>query len=281
MNVVRNCGKLLITQQYRSLIGTVRSMSSLRSVHVSVGDRSIHVVRRGDGPRPILLMPGALGTAVTDLLPQLEGLDPNLFSIVGWDPPGYGQSRPPARDFTDFFRKDAEVAVATMTKLGFDRFSMVGWSDGGITAMCAAIAHPSVVERLVVWGSNAYIAQSDIDMIEKVGDVSQWSARMRAPMEEVYGVEGFPVLWEAWCQAYREYFDRGGDICSEQIHQIACPTLVIHGAKDVMVAAEHVDFLHEFIPFATKYIFEEGKHNLHLKYRDQFNTLVTDFLTKE
>ena len=29
----------------------------------------------------------------------------------------------------------------------------------------------------------------------QVEDVSNWSARMREPMEAVYGVEGFPKLW--------------------------------------------------------------------------------------
>ena len=47
-------------------------------------------------------------------------------------------------------------------------------------------------------------------------------------------------------------------LCSEWVHEISCPTLVIHGAKDAMVAPEHVDFLHETIPFASKYIFEDG-----------------------
>lgn len=261
---------------------TIRRLSSsLHSVQVSVGERTIHVVRRGHGPQPILLMPGALGTATTDFLPQLEALDPTLFSIVGWDPPGYGHSRPPARDFTDYFRRDADLAVTTMTRLGFSKFSMLGWSEGGITGLCAAIEHPGVVDRLVVWGTYAYIVKSDMDMIEAVEDVSKWSPRMRAPMEEVYGVEGFPVLWSAWCKAYRDYFERGGDICSEDVHKIGCPTLIIHGAKDAMVAPEHVDFLHEFIPFSSKYIFEDGKHNLHFKYKDQFNAMVTEFLTKE
>lgn len=260
-----------------SLQLSVRQHSSMRSVKVSVGDRAIHVVRRGNGPKPVLLMPGALGTATTDLMPQLSGLCPLEFSLVGWDPPGYGDSRPPGRDFTDFFQRDAELAVTTMHRLGFHRFSMAGWSDGGITAMCAAISHPESVERLVVWGSNAYIAEPDIAMIEQVADVSQWSARMRAPMEAIYGDE-FPVLWAAWCQAYRDIYSRGGDICSERVHDISCPTLVIHGAKDAMVAPEHVDFLHETIPFASKYIFEDGKHNLHMKYKDQFNAMVSEFL---
>ena len=33
-----------------------------------------------------------------------------------------------------------------------------------------------------------------------------------------------------------------------QVHKISCPTLVIHGQKDAMVAEEHVHFLHEVSP---------------------------------
>ena len=37
-------------------------------------------------------------------------------------------------------------------------------------------------------------------MLEKVSDISQWSERMRAPMEAIYGVEGFPKLWTEFNQ---------------------------------------------------------------------------------
>ena len=33
------------------------------------------------------------------------------------------------------------------------------------------------MKKLVVWGANAYIAKSDIDMIDAVSDVSRWSDR--------------------------------------------------------------------------------------------------------
>jgi len=280
MELLNICRKLTLSKD-GPLLQTARHMSSsLKSVKVSVEGRSIHVVRRGNGPKAVLLMPGALGTATTDMLPQLEGLCPHTFSLVGWDPPGYGDSRPPARDFNDFFQADAEMALATMKSLGFPKFSMLGWSDGGITALCAAIQQPKAIEKVVVWGSNAYLVQADIDMIKQVEDVSNWSARMREPMEAVYGVEGFPKLWSAWCQAYIKIWEEGGNICSHEVHKIGCPTLVIHGQKDAMVAEEHVHFLHEAIPFADKFIFEDGKHNLHLKYKDQFNALVSDFLAK-
>ena len=122
--------------------------------------------------------------------------------MIGWDPPGYGKSRPPMRSWENFFREDARIAVATMTALGFNKFSLAGWSDGGITALIAAAQVPDNIHRLVLWGSNAYISQWDIDNINQVADVSQWSDRMRKPMEEMYG-DSFPSLWSGWCQAYR------------------------------------------------------------------------------
>lgn len=244
-----------------------------------VENYTIQYLSKGTGPHSILLMPGALGTAPTDFSPQIEelGNDENL-TVVGWDPPGYGGSRPPARTFpSDWFYRDANVAVATMKALGHDKFSLVGWSDGGITAMIAAAKFPENVRKLVVWGANAYIADEDIAMIEKVADVSKWSDRMRAPMEAIYGEE-FPSLWKAWCDAYIKIHRDGGDICTQHLKDIVAPTLAIHGAKDAMVLGEHIHHLKKNINKSQIFIFEDGKHNLHFKYKKEFNKMVADFL---
>ena len=75
---------------------------------------------------------------MSDFSPQINGFSESDFTIIGWDPPGYGKSQPPARDFKNFFQQDAEIAVKMMNNLGFQRFSLLGWSDGGITALIAA-----------------------------------------------------------------------------------------------------------------------------------------------
>ena len=44
-------------------------------------------------------------------------LDHNKFTIVAWDPPGYGKSRPPDRDFSNgakYLWQDASLAHALM-----------------------------------------------------------------------------------------------------------------------------------------------------------------------
>ena len=113
--------------------------------------------------------------------------------------------------------------------------------------------------------------------MRQVSDVSKWSDRMRRPMEEIYG-DKFPALWSAWCQAYRDYYTAGGDICSTELSDIACPTLVLHGGKDSMVAGEHIHHLHTNIKGSKQVIWPEGKHNLHLKFKDEFNGLLHEFL---
>lgn len=89
----------------------------------------------------------------------------------------------------------------------------------------------------------------------------------------------------------------------ELLPSITCPTLIIHGEKDAMVPSVHPQFLLQHVKdsrlicgdtpskvvdlhgndqlFASPFrlhLMPEGKHNLHLRYAAEFNTLVEDFL---
>ena len=84
----------------------------------------------GNGGHVVLLLPGALGTGRSDFTPQLEGLNSmGKLTLVAWDPPGYGKSRPPNRTFpSNFFERDAQAAMKFMQSIGHDKFSVLGWS---------------------------------------------------------------------------------------------------------------------------------------------------------
>uniref|UniRef100_A0A182NKX0 AB hydrolase-1 domain-containing protein n=1 Tax=Anopheles dirus TaxID=7168 RepID=A0A182NKX0_9DIPT len=252
---------------------------------LQIGSHSVHFVEAGQGNRGVILLPGALGTAWTDFKPQIERLPALLphHRVIAWDPPGYGKSRPPDKEFTvDFFEHDAAVAGQLMQKLGFQRYSVVGWSDGGITGLVLAANQPEQVETLIVWGSNSYISDAEVKIYEDIRDVRKWSARMREPMEQVYGVDHFPKLWSAWVDGLvRMYHERKGDICSGKLKHIKAPTLVVHGAKDPMIIPEHVPYLLNNIKNADLHVFPEGKHNIHLRYADEFNGIVAKFINDQ
>ncbi|KAI4828669.1 hypothetical protein KUCAC02_022748 [Chaenocephalus aceratus] len=151
------------------------------------------------------------------------------------------------------FERDAQDAVDLMKALGFDKFSLLGWSDGGITAMMAAAKNPDLISRMVVWGSNAFVSQQDLELYEAVRD--------------------------AWVDGIAQYAKRPeGSICMELLPLISCPTLIIHGEKDPMVPNFHPQYLLKHIKGSQLHLMPEGKHNLHLRYADEFNKLVENFM---
>ena len=72
----------------------------------------------------------------------------------------------------------------------------------------------------------------------------------REPMEQVYGKEYFPQLWEEWVDAITDlaYSTQDKNLCRQILPDIRCPSLIIHGNKDAMVASEHPEYLHKRIP---------------------------------
>jgi len=246
----------------------------------------LHVVEGvGDG-RAVLCLPGALGTAMTDFRPTLEGALGSGFQAVSFDPRGYGESRPPQRDFPlDFYVRDALDGADVMSALGHERYSVMGWSDGAIAAIHLAARLPERVESLVVWGGNAYITAADIEAWEGLRDVrATWSKRMRESLAAVYGGENeLQALNDRFTDGMVRLFkERAGDVCLGEVHQVRCPTLVVHGAKDAMVGPEHARYLCANIPRAAPLVeMPEGKHNLHLRYATEFHALAADFLGAE
>ena len=244
----------------------------------------LYYERRGTGPHALVLIPGALGSVDTDFPPQMDyfGREGGDFTVVGFDPRGYGKSRPHARAFLapEFYRRDARDAAQVMEALGLRKFSVLGWSDGGVSGIIAAALFPERVQKLVVWGSNPHVTESDVEMVEKTRDIDQWSPRMRVAMETLYGGD-FPGMWSSWMDGFvGVHFDpiRKGDLCAKEVAEVKCPTLVLHGMRDALCPMFHAEYLAQNIRNCCLVTWSEAKHNLHLKHHQEFNKLVQDFL---
>src|SRR6266487_92831 len=102
-----------------------------------------------------------------------------------------------------------------------------------------AANYPDAVEKLVVWGCNAYVNDEDRRLMNTIKDPQCWSPKAREGFIKVYGENTFYQLWDRFVDAYCKI----DDICTADLAKIQCPTFILHGDKDPLVAKEHPDYL--------------------------------------
>jgi len=102
---------------------------------------------------------------------------------------------------------------------------------------------------------------------------------MKAPLLKVYGEEYLRILWNGWADACKRFSKGDGDMGHKtRLKDIKCPTLIINGELDPITKGYHAEYLHKHIKDSKLFIWPKGKHNIHLRYPDEFNSLVEDFL---
>ncbi|CAG5097380.1 Oidioi.mRNA.OKI2018_I69.XSR.g15052.t1.cds [Oikopleura dioica] len=241
--------------------------------------------------KAVVFMPGACGCLDTDFKIQWEKESPfhkyREMSNHPFEPAGHGRARPPLRTWpaANLLQRDAEDFAFCLKELGIDRANLIGWSDGGITAICVAgnKSLSSVVEKMIVFGSNATLPESDRETYLKMRNTDNWGARAREPYETVYGAAEFKDMWANWIDCFLTYIDeRNGDVCRTELQNVDSPSLVIHGEKDFWITQEMADEIvnglkSNNVPVQYK-AFPGGKHNLHMKYASDFAQICTNFI---
>ncbi|CAG2118821.1 unnamed protein product, partial [Medioppia subpectinata] len=216
------------------------------------------------------------GTSQTDFSDQLSSFDPNVFTLIAWDPPGYGYSRPPERQWClEIYAIDADLAAKLMEKLGINFYSILGWSDGAKTALQMAIKYQSVINKTVIWGVGCFCKPENIRALYATRNVKVWNPRVRELFESVYGNE-LQTLWGRLVDFYQSTMLNWS--LKSEIKRIHCPTFILHGDIDPLIDLEHPNYLLSHISDSRLHRFADGSHNIHQEFAKQFNQLVQDFL---
>ena len=69
-----------------------------------------------------------------------------------------------------------------MLDLGFSQFSVLGWSDGGVSATFLAGLFTQSVRKLVKWGGNAFVGKEDNKVFEKFRGIYIFSKKQMDEM---------------------------------------------------------------------------------------------------
>lgn len=80
-------------------------------------------------------------------------------------------------------------------------------------------------------------------------DINNWSEHLREHMIQIYGKDYFQKMVLDWLDALTKLYKKeNGCLVDEQVlSKIKCPTLIVHGAKDVIALPKQAIFLKQII----------------------------------
>ena len=185
----------------------------------------------------------------------------------------------------------AQVVVDLLAHLGIARFSLLGFSMGGMVAQQLALDHAGLVQSLILYGSSAVgdlphrfesweasIARLEREGVEATTDktVSTWFLEGKAHPYYALCRQACAGARKDSCIAVMRAMQGWSSV--SRLGEIKVPTLVIVGDKDRSTKPSDSVVLWEGIPNSQFCVLPNCAHGAHLEKPELFNRVVGDFL---
>ena len=206
-----------------------------KSGYLDVNGVNYYYEVRGSGP-PLLLLHGGLGS-IDMFAPVMPALTAK-HTVIGVDLHGHGRTALGDRPFS-LEAQGADMA-AILSKLGYEKVDVVGYSMGGGVAFQLGVQHPDRVNKLVL--VSAGYAQDGFypDMIKQQAQVNAGAAAFMkdTPMYTSYMAvaprpQDFPKLLDTMGAYMKRPYDFSADV-----PKLTMPVLLVFGDSD-MYRPEH------------------------------------------
>jgi pimeloyl-ACP methyl ester carboxylesterase len=279
----------------------LNDQSELR--HVAIHGHEIAYRTAGDGP-VVVLVHGMAGCSHTwrYVVPALA----RRFTVVAPDLLGHGASAKPRAEYSN--GAHANVVRDLMIALGHDRATFVGQSYGGGVVMQLAYQFPERCERLVLVSSgglgpevSGLLRSLTLPGAEHVLALACSAALLRGGDRfgswlQRAGLRPGPVLEEvrrcwhslaepatrrAFFKTLRAVVDHRGQTVSaaDRLYLTAAvPTLIVWGADDSLIPADHARAAHAAMPNSRMEVFEGVGHFPHCEAPERFVETILSFI---
>ena len=232
--------------------------------------------------RPVLLSHGYSATRrMWDGQHQALG---DRYRTISWDMRGHGQTESP----DDPAQYSAELTIADMRALlghlGLQRAVIGGLSLGGYASLGFALAHPEMVEALVICDSgpgyrNAEArAQWNERALSRAGELeAKGLGALAGRSREMQEAMGHHRSAQGLAHAARGMLAQTGSTVIDGLPSIRVPTLVIVGDQDTPFLAP-CEYIAKKIPGARLETIAGAGHSSNLDRPEAFNRILLDFL---
>jgi len=222
---------------------------------------------------PLLLMHGGFCTVET-FARQTPDFAAKYQVIV---PERRGHGRTPDVEGPITYEAMADDTIELLKGLGISSAHLVGYSDGGNTALIVALKRPDLVRKMVCMGANFHyngMAPVAVEVMAHATPDSFYPWLVNKYKEvSPDGPDHLPIVFEKIMRMWREE----PALSPQDLSQIQAETLVLVGDRD-WVATEHTVQMYESIPNAQLCIVPGATHGAPFEKAALVNRIVLDFL---
>lgn len=254
---------LLIKTTKASLIWKTNYGSNKRTgKYCTINGIKIYYETYGTG-EPLLLLHGN-GQSIVDFTKQIPELARH-YHVITVDTRAQGKSIDQNNTSLsyDIFASDMKVLLDS---LHLKKVNVLGWSDGGNTALIMAIKYPEYISKLILMGANLNPTENAVEknMLTKL----KKDLKMLQQKNDTESKQLTRLLYMLSTEP---------NIKVEDLRTISAKTLVLAGEKDV-IKAEHTKLIAEHISKSKLIIFKKETHMVPEENAPLFNKTVIDFL---
>ncbi len=204
------------------------------------------------------------------------------FTLITYDHRGTGESDKPKSPpySTEMFSEDAATVLAAA---GADSAHVFGFSMGGRVSQWLAVSHPKKIRCLILGAttpgnSHGIERNRETSLLLMSGDLIKMEELLYSPKYIAGG--GFrlgPPATPDFARKLHFYASENHDAW-DQLPNIHCPTLILHGSDDLINPTANADLLAEAIPNAVVQIIEGGRHGFIDEYKEEISQAVKAFI---
>ena len=275
---------------------------------IEVDGLHTHYLKAGEGSAPVLLLHGGGYDSASLSYKHAVGSISRHRQVFAFDWPGYGQSDKPDVEYsTEYYVRFLD---RLMNALGLEKANLVGISMGGAISLGFSLRSPQRVEKLVLVDSHGLgrevpggVASSAVVRLPFLNRL-MWAALGRSRrmvelslrsvfydpravtkdlVDEVFELAKKPGVGQAW-RSWQRNEIRWRSLRTnfvDRLHEVAVPTLILHGAQDKYVPVAWARRAHTLIEDSELKVFPRCGHWLTLEKPAEFNKTLLEFLATQ
>ncbi|MCW3090547.1 MAG: 2-hydroxy-6-oxononadienedioate/2-hydroxy-6-oxononatrienedioate hydrolase [Ferruginibacter sp.] len=167
------------------------------------------------------------------------------------------------------FEMMADDAAVLLDTLHVKSAFVIGWSDGGISALLLAMRHPKKVLKLVSTGANLWPDSTAISPAAWKRDYTAFKLLNNKITGSFTEKNKKKLFMLDWFQP---------NIPLAALQNIQCPALIVCGDRDV-ITLEHTVLIYQNIPHAWLWIVPDSGHGTLIEHKDEFNKKTDEFFS--